>query len=155
MRLLANEEDTHSGKMSNAASPESSSSSDDSSGNSTILLLSTTVISNGSFLMCFFTVDRCRKKPWPPPSNELVRITDYAIPPEIDVDVLAIEFLSMDDDDDDRSFLIHYASDAEIHVALGLPGSPVVQDGANDAAASAVAFRQWVVHFFCRDWRGQ
>ena len=39
-----------------------------------------------------------------------------------------------------------YASDAEIHAALAVAGSPVAQ-GAN-AAASAVAFRQWVFNFF-------
>jgi hypothetical protein len=55
---------------------------------------------------------------------------------------MSIEFLSVDD----PAFLVDYASDAEIHAALAVAGSPVAQ-GAN-AAASAVAFRQWVFKFF-------
>jgi hypothetical protein len=55
---------------------------------------------------------------------------------------MSIEFWSVDD----PAFLVDYASDAEIHAALAVAGSPVAQ-GAN-AAASAVAFRQWVFNFF-------
>ena len=82
------------------------------------------------------------RKPWPPPSDELHLIGDFAIPHEIDVDVTTIEFLSIDD----PAFVIHYALDAEIHAALGVVGSPVPQGG--NPAASAVAFRQWVVGQF-------
>ena len=82
------------------------------------------------------------QKSWPPPSDKLHLIGDFAIPEEIDVDVTTIEFLSVDD----PAFVIHYASDAEIHAALAVAGSPVPQ-GANPAA-SAAAFRQWVVARF-------
>ena len=82
------------------------------------------------------------RKPWPPPHNTEFLVEDFTIPHEIDVDVMAIEFLSVDD----PAFLVHYASDSEIHSALSLAGAPVAQ-GAT-AAASAAAFRQWVVNFF-------
>lgn len=82
------------------------------------------------------------RKSWPPPSDELHLIGDFAIPKEIDVDVTAIEFLSVDD----PAFVIHYASDAEIHAALAVPGSPVALGG--NPAASAASFRTWVVARF-------
>ncbi|CAB9505796.1 expressed unknown protein [Seminavis robusta] len=96
-----------------------------------------------------------QRKPWPPPSNELFLLDDYIIPKNIDVAVMSIEFLSVDD----PAFLVDYASDAEFHAALALAGSPVAQGA--DAAASAVAFRQWVFNFswkpapivVCRDRR--
>ena len=82
------------------------------------------------------------RKSWPPPSDEVHLIGDFTIPKEIDVDVTKIEFLSVDD----PAFVIHYASDVEIHAALGVAGSPVPQ--AVNPVASAAAFRQWVVARF-------
>ena len=82
------------------------------------------------------------RKPWPPASDEVFFVEDYDIPKSVHVDLREIEFLS----DDDPAFFIHYASDTEIHAALALAGSPVPQ-GVN-AAASAVAFRQFVRNFF-------
>lgn len=83
-----------------------------------------------------------RRKQWPPASEEIFLVDDYDIPSEVDVDLRKIEFLSVDD----PVFFIHYASDIEIHAALALAGSPVPQ-GAT-AAASAIAFRQFVRTFF-------
>lgn len=68
--------------------------------------------------------------------------TRCIIPKEIDVDALAVEFCTVDD----SAFLIHYASDAEIHVTLGLAGSTVPQSAT--VAASAVAFHLLLVAFF-------
>lgn len=61
------------------------------------------------------------RKPWPPPPDTAFLVEDFTIPREIDVDIMAIEFLSVDD----PAFLVHYASDVEIHNALSLPGTPV------------------------------
>lgn len=83
------------------------------------------------------------RQPWPPPSDEAHLIGDFALPKEIDVDVMSIEFLSVDD----PAFVIHYASDVEIHAALGAAGSPVPQ-AAGNPGASAAAFRAWVVARF-------
>ncbi|KAL3902238.1 MAG: hypothetical protein SGARI_005933, partial [Bacillariaceae sp.] len=82
------------------------------------------------------------RKPWPPASDEIFLIEDFDIPKSVDVDLRKIEFLSRDD----PAFFIHYASDAEIHASLAVAGSPVPQ-GAS-AAASGVAFRQFVQNFF-------
>jgi hypothetical protein len=59
--------------------------------------------------------DEQSRRPQPPPSNNIVSIEDYNILDEIDVDVMQIDFLSVDE----PAFLVHYASDAEIHTALG------------------------------------
>ena len=61
----------------------------------------------------------------------------------MDVDAMSLEFLS---GDNDIAFLVDYASEDEIHTALAVTGSPVAQE--KTAAASASAFRQWVVDFF-------
>ena len=83
------------------------------------------------------------RKSWPPALDKGFLVEDYDIPKEvIDVNLMEIEFLS----EDDPAFFIHYASDTEIHAALAVAGSPVSQ-GVN-AAASAVAFRQFVRAFF-------
>lgn len=87
-----------------------------------------------------------RRKVWPPArKDEVFLVEDYDMPNDVvDVNLMKIEFLSVDD----PAFFIHYASDAEIHTALALAGSPVPQGGT--AAASAVAFRLFVQHFFAQ-----
>jgi hypothetical protein len=83
------------------------------------------------------------KKSWPPPPDSAKKpflVEDFLIP--IDVDLTRIEFAS----EDDPAFFCIYASDAEIHAALGIPGAPVAQ-GATPVV-SAAAFRAFVVSEF-------
>jgi hypothetical protein len=82
------------------------------------------------------------KKSWPPPdaAKEPFLVGDFLIP--IDVDLTRIEFAT----EDDPAFFCIYASDAEIHTALGIPGAPVPQGPT--PALSAAAFRAFVVSEF-------
>ena len=83
-----------------------------------------------------------KKKEWPPRDDDTkpFLVGDFEVP--IDVDLTRIEFLSVDD----PAFFCIYASDAEIHVALGIPGAPVIQ-GATPAL-SAAAFKAFVMAEF-------
>ena len=83
-----------------------------------------------------------KKKEWPPRDGDKkpFPVSDFDVP--IDVDLTQIEFLSVDD----PTFFCIYAPDDEIHAALGIPGSPVVQ-GATPAL-SAAAFKAFVVSEF-------
>ena len=87
-------------------------------------------------------VSPIKKKEWPPQDGDTkpFLVGDFDVP--IDVDLTRIEFLSVDD----PAFFCIYASDAEIHAALGIPGAPVVQ-GATPAL-SAATFRAFVVAEF-------
>jgi len=67
-------------------------------------------------------------------------VGEFDVP--IDVDLTHIEFFSVDD----PAFFCIYASNAEIHAALGIPGAPVAQ-GATPAL-SAAAFKAFVVTEF-------
>ena len=82
------------------------------------------------------------KKAWPPQDGDTKPfvVDDFNVP--IDVDLTQIEFLSLDD----PAFFFIYASDIEIHTALGVPGAPVGQ-GATPAL-SAAAFKAFVVAEF-------
>lgn len=88
------------------------------------------------------SVSSIQKKTWPPRNGDTkpFLVGDFDVP--IDVDLTHIKFLSVDD----PAFFCTYASDSEIHAALGIPGAPAVQ-GATPAL-SAAAFKAFVVAEF-------
>ena len=63
-------------------------------------------------------------------SSSFFSLSNFDIP--IDVDLTQMEFLSVDD----PAFFCIYASNSEIHAALGIPGAPVAQ-GATPALSTA------------------
>ena len=88
-------------------------------------------------------VSSIQKKTWPPRDGDTkpFLVGDVDVPID-NVDLTHIEFLSAHD----PAFFCIYASNAEIHAALGIPGAPVAQ-GATPAL-SAAAFKAFVVAEF-------
>ena len=80
-----------------------------------------------------------KKKAWPPRDGDTkpFLVGNFDVPIDFN-----IEFLSVDD----PAFFCIYASNAEIHAALGIPGDPVAQGATH--ALSAAAFKAFVVAEF-------
>jgi hypothetical protein len=80
----------------------------------------------------------CRQ--WPP-TTDVFNLSECH-PPNFDVELTLLKFLSQDD----PAYFFVYEADASIHAACGIAGSPVLQGV--DAADSAARLRAWVAARF-------